>query len=1184
MIKYEDVCGESTSAYFNGNQFSIDAFNKKYRINDDETYVQAIKRVCDFVASVESTKELREYWSERWFDEIYNDWWHPAGSIMQGAGSGKKISLGNCFSSDTTFITDKGVKSFLDFKNGDQVNILSNYGSFKTATIKYFGKQKIGCLTLKKRNITKVIKVTPQHNWRTLNKESIIEKITENLKPGDIIPYIKRRYVDNRNGSRYYCPIGFIHGLVFGDGSYDKRTDTCSLDLCGDSRQYIKFFKSLPWNHYPDNNANKDKIRYLPNYMKNLPSETCNSEYLLGFIIGWFAADGTIDKDGRTYLYHNNKENLQWIKNKIEALGIYTSDIKNIRDTDSIVIQNKTYSNKQYQLYSLYFLKDCLFESFFTKESHLTNYKNACKTIVNKINWTVVSYILFDDYEDVWCVVEPEQHNFTLSGGVNTGNCNTISLGTRRDDEEWDNLESIIKNTAYTVAKSAAYRQGVGIDFSRLRPSGTTILNSARNSTGPVHWMGFIDSIGNYVGQYGRIPAMLLSLSIEHPDIEKFITVKADHGVIQNANISVQAINKFYEAVLKNKDFELKFEIPEVKAGDKVYIHKESRTSDSHLEYGTGKYYYVATHDKPAEIIKKKISAVKLLELLAQNMTEHAEPGIQNIDIARYWSNSDYLYDPNANYDSRIISTNACSEQYLSLDSLCILISQNMEKFSTDPEEYEKELAEICPSMNRFADNVNECELRYKTYATDNQKLAIESLRRTGAGVTGLHGWITKCGDQYGDKKSIAKTSHFIERFNYYLYKSSINLGREKGSFGLFNRKKLEQSPFIQHMMDLGLKFTHLRNVTCSSIAPTGTLTLMFRNMLLSYGVEPAFNLYFWKRTRIEGNWTYYFCVPNVVRKIYENAGYKIPIDSDTIADTIDGKFGSPIAQFIDAHQDDVGIRINKSTEVDIFDKLKLMSALMKNIDSSISTTYMLPENADWHDTYNFILETYKAGVKSVTTYQDKKLYGVVSFIPFKELALDLIKNNIKIHTSNFSDEEFVEIFGHSKTIDKNDRPKELQCDVYHISVKGTEYFVLVGLWSDGTPYEVFAGKNGCVNKKIKKGKIIRKKKNFYKFEDEDGDTELAPITAVMSDMEESISRLTSGLLRCGADMNFIVGQLEKVGGDTELHNFGKCLARSLKKYIIDNTLVGAKCPDCGAELVRISGCPTCVCGYSKCN
>src|SRR5260221_11561999 len=94
--RYEDVKKQTTEDYFNGNQFSIDAFNKKYSATEGETYVQAVKRVCDHVASAENTDELKKYWSERWFDEIYNDWWQPAGSIMQGAGSGRKISLANC--------------------------------------------------------------------------------------------------------------------------------------------------------------------------------------------------------------------------------------------------------------------------------------------------------------------------------------------------------------------------------------------------------------------------------------------------------------------------------------------------------------------------------------------------------------------------------------------------------------------------------------------------------------------------------------------------------------------------------------------------------------------------------------------------------------------------------------------------------------------------------------------------------------------------------------------------------------------------------------------------------------------------------------------------------------------------------------------------------------------------------
>jgi ribonucleoside-diphosphate reductase alpha chain len=329
MIKYDDVATQTTEEYFNNNQFSIDVFNKKYRV-DNETYIQTIKRVCDAIASVEKTKELQKYWGERWFDEIYNDWWHPAGSIMQGAGSNKNISLANC---------------------------------------------------------------------------------------------------------------------------------------------------------------------------------------------------------------------------------------------------------------------------------------------------------------------------------------TTISLGVN-SNENWDNLESIIKNTAYTVAKTAAYRQGLGVDFSALRPRETSVYNSSNESTGAVHWMRFIDQIAMFVGQKGRIPAFLFSINCSHPDVIEFIKAKSDYHSIQNANISVQCTDALYEAAEKDENWTLSFTIPEIKAGEKVYIDVHSIDLDSQKD--DGGYYYVAKKSRPKETITKTVKAREILELIAKGMCNYAEPGIQNIDIARKYSNSDYVYDPSAEYDSRILSSNAC--------------------------------------------------------------------------------------------------------------------------------------------------------------------------------------------------------------------------------------------------------------------------------------------------------------------------------------------------------------------------------------------------------------------------------------------------------------------------------------------------------------------------------------------
>lgn len=860
MVKFEDVKDMSTEEYFNGNTFSVDIFNKKYRIGD-ETYVKTLKRVCDYIASAENTEELKKYWAERWFDEIFNDWWHPAGSIMQGANSGKKISLANC---------------------------------------------------------------------------------------------------------------------------------------------------------------------------------------------------------------------------------------------------------------------------------------------------------------------------------------TTISLGVNDNGNEWDNLESIYKNTAYTVAKTAAYRQGIGSDFSRIRPAKMNVLNSSKESQGVIHWMKFIDSIGNFIGQAGRVPAMLQSLNISHPDIEKFITVKSDYTQIQNANISVQITNDFMEAVKTNSKWKLFFEIPEVKIGDKVYIDAHSTDMDC-LKDDDGRYYKIATKNRPYEKLEEYVDAKELLELLAKNMLQNAEPGVQFIDMARYWSNSDYVYDEKSGYDSRIISTNACSEQYLSRESLCVLASINCGKFSVD--NFDQELSIIAPSINRFLDNVNEMEVRDSTYATPHQRLAINMLRRTGAGITNLSGWLFKNNFEYGSVEGNKALETFNERYNYYLYKSSIELGAEKGNFGLFSEEKYTQSPFIKHMMSKGLKFKTMRNVTCSSIAPTGSLSTMFRDFVMSYGVEPAFGMYFWKRTRISGQYEYYFCVPNVVREYFKKSGYEIPMSSDCLKDTWDGSIGSPIAKFIDETKEKLAIKFKQAVDVPVKDKLDLMARLMKDVDSSISVTYTLPEGSTWKDTYDLIVGAYEKGVKSIAAFPDKKMYGIVSFIPFKDLAVKLINENVTIYDGNLNDEE-KKILGvvksgsqKSNSSDAPKRNKTLDQDVYVVSSKGKKYIISVGK-QDGKLYEIFGGlipENLSFKFTHKHGKMTKVSQGHYTLEIGD-DIVVNNFGEIFTAEEQMLFRMISTSLRHGIPLKFIVQQMSKSADD--MSSLTSVVGRVLKKYIQDGEVAnGAVCPSCGSkELIYSDGCVSCGCGWSRCS
>lgn len=799
-------------------------------------------------------------------------------------------------------------------------------------------------------------------------------------------------------------------------------------------------------------------------------------------------------------------------------------------------------------------------------------------------------------YNDWWHPAGSIMQGAAHGGNVSMANCTTLSLGSGDAVNDWDNLESIYRNTMYSVAKCAAFRQGLGVDFSSLRPRKTTINNSARESTGSVHWMKAIDNIGYAVGQKGRTPAMLMSLSITHPDVEEFIKVKEDYTIIQNANISVQITDSFYEAVYNDDDWEMRFDIPAIKKGQKVYVDVHSTTMDCKQD-DAGKWYYIATRDRKAECVKKTTKARHLLELIARGMCTYAEPGIQNIDIARKWSNSDYVYDPNHPCNSLIISTNACSEQYLSRDSNCILSSINAEKFPVDENKYDKCLDIVGHSINRFLDNVNECELVHKTYATPHQRMAIESLRRTGAGVTNIAGWLFKNNLQYGTTEGNEAVEKFNSRYNYYLYKSSIELGKLKGSFGLFNREKFEQSPFVQHMIDQGLVFDAMRNVTCSSWAPTGSLSTQFRDTILSYGVEPAFGLYYWKRTRISGKYEYYFVVPHIVRKCFADKGKPIPIESDTIKDTWGGKYGKPIADFIEKHKDELGIKFRSSLDVSPLEKLDMMARLMKDCDSSISVTYMLPEGSDWKDVYNFILEAHKRGVKSVAAFPDRKMYGIVSFISFKDLALKLSAEGVEIHKQNFTDDELDELGVHRQNITTSvnkppKRPKDLAADVYVVKVSGDDHILVVGKLNESV-FEMFGGrvpdgvKFPAKSQQATKGVVRKVKRGHYSLII--GNDTFENFSADFKPVEQMMFRMISMSMRHGIPIQFLVEQLEKgaIADEQGLGSLNAAARRVLKKYIKDGEKVsGASCPSCkSADLLYYDGCVNCAhCNWSKCS
>lgn len=828
---YEFVKEQSTEDYFNGNKFSIDAFNTKYALHKDETYVQALKRVCDYIASCEATDELKKYWSECWFDEIYNDWWHPAGSIMSASANPRKISLMNC---------------------------------------------------------------------------------------------------------------------------------------------------------------------------------------------------------------------------------------------------------------------------------------------------------------------------------------TTLAL-------EEDTLESIFK-TAYEAAKCAAYRQGLGIDFSNLRPRDAKVNNSAKSSSGAIHWMEFIDNIGWKIGQKARVPAMLFSLECSSYDIEEFVTVKSDYSKIQNANISVQMTNDFYDAVINDTGWKLLFDV---------------KDTGEHLE--------------------KTIKARDLLMLIAKNMRENAEPGIQNIDIARKHSNSDAV-------DFPIISTNACSEEYLDASKesagTCCLSSINCGTFSLNAANRSKELKKIAFSINRFLDNVVEMEIRDKRHPTEKHLNSLVSLRRTGAGLTNIAGYLFKAGLSYGTLTGNKSVEEFVREYTNQLYASSVELGKEKGSFKAFDKEKIQTALNIQKRLKQRLSIDTLRNIEVSCIAPCGTLNLMFRKQPLSSGIEPPFGLYYWKRTRMTGKYEYYFIVPDAVNSYMNSINVPIDMECGSFKDDWAGTKGKEIAALINKHCKHFTFKTTR--DISAFDKLDLMARVQEWIDNSISVTYLLNADATDKDVYNFILEAYNKEVKSVAAFPDKQMYGIVSFEPFKDLAKRLISENVIIDKRNFSEEEIAEL--NIKAVDFEKRPNDilymnapkrldvLGCDIHQYKINGKNWIILVGMLND-KPYEVFGGAADDfidIDKNIKHGKIIKRKItdkiNRYDFSVGENGNEVTVKNIVKlfnNDGYNTFSRTLSLAIRHGAPIHHIVEQLQKDTSET-FDSFSKVMARVLKTYIKDGTKAtsnGKHCPECqSSELIYQDGCVSCnQCRWSRC-
>ena len=633
----------------------------------------------------------------------------------------------------------------------------------------------------------------------------------------------------------------------------------------------------------------------------------------------------------------------------------------------------------------------------------------------------------------------------------------------------------------------------------------------------------------------------MLSMSVHHPDIIAFAKVKNDDKSVTGANISVRLSNEFLEAVQNDTDYELRW-----------------KSLNGEIN------------------ISRMISARLVWDTIIHSAWLRAEPGLL------FWDHiiNESPADCYAKFGFKTISTNPCGEVPLSIYDSCRLLVVNLMSCVVDAFKHGAKFAydklyDLAYKAQRLMDDLVDLEIeainkilaKIKSdpepdYIKETEQRmwrrvlkAAEDGRRTGTGITALGDVIASLGLKYGATKSIEVVGEIYKTLKLGAYRASVDMAKELGAFKYYDYTLEVNCPYIQRMKEEDpqlykdmIKYGR-RNIACLTSAPTGSTstqasitdgeTMMFGT---TGGIEPCYSKTLYRRKRINPG--------------DENA--KVSFTDKHGEGWMEFQVDHPglrlwLNNNIDKTAEDSPYHGACAMDIDWVRRVKLQAAAQQHVDHAISSTINLPKDAKEEDVAKIYEAAWKAGCKGITVYRDGCRDGI--------------------------------LVDKKTVVFPEDRPRELPCDVHHITVQGQQYFVLVGLL-DGEPYEVFAGKNGFLTKRIKSGTIIRKRKDYYKATFDETEETLSPITSSTTEMEECITRLTSGLLRVGADMHFIVRQLEKVGErQTDINSFARSITRALKKYIPDGATEKGKCPECGAEaLIRQEGCLACQsCGHSKC-
>ncbi len=717
-------------------------------------------------------------------------------------------------------------------------------------------------------------------------------------------------------------------------------------------------------------------------------------------------------------------------------------------------------------------------------------------------------------------------------------------------------------------------RGGVGHDLSHIRPHGSPVKNSALTSTGLVPFMERYSNSTREVAQDGRRGALMLSVSVKHPDSEAFIDAKMEQGKVTGANVSVKMHDDFMQAAIEGKMYMQQYPI-----------------------------------DSDAPTYTKEVDAAALWKKVIHNAWKSAEPGVLFWDTITRES----VPDCYADLGYKTVSTNPCGEIPLCPYDSCRLLAINLYSYVKNPftaeaafdfELFKKHVAVAQRMMDDIIDlevekiekilakveSDPECESIKRTERELWEKIMDKTTkgRRTGVGTTAEGDMLAALGLRYGTPEATAFSVEVHKTLALAAYRSSVQMAQERGAFHVYDAKREENNPYIQRLKEADAELYELmvkhgrRNIACLTIAPTGTTSIMTQT---TSGIEPVFQPVYRRRRKVNPN------DKNVHVDLVDEVGdsfeeYVVFHHKFITWMNANGYTYDPAHRYTTAEIDEL---VEKSpyykataNDVDWLEKVHMQGAIQKWVDHSISVTINLPNDVSEELVGQLYEEAWRSGCKGCTVYRDGSRTGV----------LEGMKDKKKKEESK-KDEKNCVCFDNKVRI----RPAELECDVVRFQNNKDKWIAFVGL-KDGIPYEIFTGladdeEGILLPKSVTKGKIIRvvqedgTKRYDFQFVNSRGfKTTMEGLSYKFDKEFWNYAKLISGVLRYGMPIDQVIKMISTLQMDSESINSWKVgVERALKKYIQDGTVVqGQVCPNCGNALIFEEGCMHCrECGYSRC-